>query len=68
MECRAAMVRSIPGLENAEMLRSGYAIEYDAIDPTELDRALKVTRATTALSRRSDQRNQRATKRQPARA
>jgi tRNA uridine 5-carboxymethylaminomethyl modification enzyme len=41
MEIQAAMVRSIPGLENAEMLRPGYAIEYDAIDPTELDRALR---------------------------
>jgi len=44
MEVQAAMVRSIPGLENAEMLRPGYAIEYDAIDPTELDRSLKVKR------------------------
>jgi tRNA uridine 5-carboxymethylaminomethyl modification enzyme len=42
MEIQAAMVRSIPGLEKAEMLRPGYAIEYDAIDPTELDRALQV--------------------------
>jgi tRNA uridine 5-carboxymethylaminomethyl modification enzyme len=42
MEVQAAMVRSIPGLENAEMLRPGYAIEYDAIDPTELDRSLQV--------------------------
>jgi tRNA uridine 5-carboxymethylaminomethyl modification enzyme len=42
MEVQAAMVRSIPGLENAEMLRPGYAIEYDAIDSTELDRSLKV--------------------------
>jgi tRNA uridine 5-carboxymethylaminomethyl modification enzyme len=46
MEVQAAMVRSIPGLENAEMLRPGYAIEYDAIDPTELDRALKVKNFT----------------------
>jgi tRNA uridine 5-carboxymethylaminomethyl modification enzyme len=42
MEVQSAMVRSIPGLENAEMLRPGYAIEYDAIDPTELDRSLRV--------------------------
>jgi tRNA uridine 5-carboxymethylaminomethyl modification enzyme len=42
MDVQAAVLRSIPGLENAEMLRPGYAIEYDAIDATELDRALAV--------------------------
>jgi tRNA uridine 5-carboxymethylaminomethyl modification enzyme len=42
MEVQWQVVRSIPGLENAEMLRPGYAIEYDAIDPTELDRSLAV--------------------------
>jgi len=36
------IVRSIPGLEAAEMLRPGYAIEYDSVDATELDRALRV--------------------------
>jgi tRNA uridine 5-carboxymethylaminomethyl modification enzyme len=46
MEVQTAMVHSIPGLENAEMLRPGYAIEYDAIDPTELDRTLRVKKFT----------------------
>lgn len=30
------IVRSVPGLENAEMMRPGYAIEYDSIPPTQL--------------------------------
>src|ERR1700758_2363010 len=42
MDVQWQVVHSIPGLENAEMLRPGYAIEYDAIDPTELDRSLQV--------------------------
>jgi tRNA uridine 5-carboxymethylaminomethyl modification enzyme len=42
MDVQSDIVHSIPGLENAEMLRPGYAIEYDAIDPTELDRSLNV--------------------------
>ncbi|MGB6973870.1 MAG: tRNA uridine-5-carboxymethylaminomethyl(34) synthesis enzyme MnmG [Terracidiphilus sp.] len=42
MEVQWQMVRSIPGLEDAEMLRPGYAIEYDSVDATELDRTLRV--------------------------
>jgi tRNA uridine 5-carboxymethylaminomethyl modification enzyme len=42
MEVQQQIVHSIPGLENAEMLRPGYAIEYDSVDATELDRSLKV--------------------------
>jgi tRNA uridine 5-carboxymethylaminomethyl modification enzyme len=42
MEVQWAIVRSIPGLDAAEMLRPGYAIEYDSVDATELDRTLRV--------------------------
>jgi tRNA uridine 5-carboxymethylaminomethyl modification enzyme len=48
MEVQWQMVHSIPGLEDAEMLRPGYAIEYDSVDATELDRTLRV-KAFTGL-------------------
>lgn len=42
IDVQAAVVASIPGLENAEMIRPGYAIEYDAVDARELDHRLEV--------------------------
>lgn len=44
IEVQSAMVASIPGLEAAEMIRPGYAIEYDAVDATELERSLETKR------------------------
>ena len=42
IDVQTAMVASVPGLEDAEMIRPGYAIEYDAIDPRELNHSLEV--------------------------
>lgn len=42
VDVQMAMIASIEGLEVAEMIRPGYAIEYDAIDPRQLDHRLEV--------------------------
>jgi tRNA uridine 5-carboxymethylaminomethyl modification enzyme len=42
IDVQAGVIASIPGLENAEMIRPGYAIEYDAVDARELDHRLEV--------------------------
>jgi tRNA uridine 5-carboxymethylaminomethyl modification enzyme len=42
IDVQAAVIASIPGLEEAEMIRPGYAIEYDAVDARELDHRLEV--------------------------
>ena len=41
-DVQEAFIRSIPGLEQVKILRPGYAIEYDHVDPRELDHALGV--------------------------
>src|SRR5690606_30737133 len=48
VEVQDAVVHSIPGLEKARILQHGYAIEYDYVDPRELQPSLE-TRKIAAL-------------------
>lgn len=47
-DIQIALVRSLPGLENANIMRPGYAIEYDYFDPRELKATLE-TRSINGL-------------------
>ena len=44
IDVQMAMVRTIPGLERVEITRPGYAVEYDAVDPRELEHTLETRR------------------------
>ncbi|MBL8574859.1 MAG: tRNA uridine-5-carboxymethylaminomethyl(34) synthesis enzyme MnmG [Hyphomicrobiaceae bacterium] len=44
-DAQAALLATIPGLERVRMLRPGYAIEYDHVDPLELAATLEVKKA-----------------------
>ena len=48
IDVQIAVVRSIPGLERAEIVRPGYAVEYDYVEPTQLRHTLE-TRAVAGL-------------------
>ena len=58
-DVQEAYVRSIQGLENATIIRPGYAIEYDYVDPRALDRTLAVKATAGAVPGRADQRHHR---------
>ncbi|HEX3464096.1 MAG TPA: tRNA uridine-5-carboxymethylaminomethyl(34) synthesis enzyme MnmG [Candidatus Elarobacter sp.] len=43
-DVQLAMLRTLPGFEDVVMLRAGYAVEYDFVQPTELDPSLETRR------------------------
>ena len=56
-ETQRELIHALPGLESAEMLRPGYAVEYDFVQPTELRSSLETHRVAGPVLRRADQRH-----------
>ena len=66
-EVQLEFLHTIPGLEECVMLKAGYAVEYDAVPPTELTHAL-MTKRMRACFWRARSTALRAMKRRPGRA
>ncbi len=47
LHAQIEFIRTVPGLENAEIIRPGYAIEYDFVDPTELHANLETKKLSS---------------------
>ena len=56
-DVQIAMLRSIPGLERVELMRDGYAVEYDYVPSDQLTPTLETKAGARPLSRRADQRH-----------
>lgn len=50
VEVQYAFLRTIPGLEHVEIMRPGYAIEYDCVDPTQLKATLEFKKVSGLFS------------------
>ena len=53
-EVQFKLLKMIDGFENVKIIRPGYAIEYDYIDPKELKPSLETTRIKGLVLRRSN--------------
>ena len=58
-DVQEAFIRTIPGLENVRIIRPGYAIEYDYVDPRELTPDAGGEAAAGPVPRGADQRHDR---------
>ena len=59
VEAQEAFLKTIAGLEEVKILRPGYAVEYDFVDPLELFHTLETKKNQKSFSGRADQRKQR---------